>query len=473
MGIRLTCTTNNCSPDVDVMKAGIDDLLDCTDAMKDLIVAESIHQLVQGNTERAGALLKSIHELKPPTKFESINTPRTPAQILTHRAAAFFKPGDYNNPVNPWKGVEMSQRASTEPGLNEWLGEIIGAPDTCQCTVTEAESRTSAIVTLKDLNLQPIDILYLVPAQLDKEESELSKRIAYNYRLTQIISEKAGIEIDYNKAAKNSISMAEVLPLLRLLKEIVTNSKALDAADFDLQQYQGKANSRNLTIKKSGVAVIDIGSLYERKENLIAALEDLMKKLKQANNKRSATMCANIRECLVECCNFEIRDAFPKNSVGENKELRAELHVQSEEVIIAMEKMLASVQKYKNLDVEELIQSFSIFFGPGFKVLPVFHFPKNDDDEVDRMSLVGNAYIAEKDLFSFITGKTSISPAKHLQNWLNEIMYLRPKIASFETVRLLYDSLQQKQLEIHIMQLPYETIMTAGSPRISPREFAG
>ena len=266
--------------DAEAIKEGTDDLLDCIDAMKDLMVAESIHQMVQGNTDRAGALLKSIHELKPPAKFESIRTPRTPAEILTHRACVFLKPGDFNNPVNPWPSVNMSQKAKTEPGLNEWLGEIIGPPDTFQCTVTDMKSRTSGIVTIEDLNLQPIEPGVLVPMQLDKEDSELSRRIALPLPENPNYPEEIDIEIEYDKAEKNNPSMSEVLPLLKLLKEVVTNSKALDAADFDLQQYQGKANVRNLSA--------DVGSLLIRKNHLTTALELLQNRLKQAASTRIA-----------------------------------------------------------------------------------------------------------------------------------------------------------------------------------------
>ncbi|MFZ3165988.1 MAG: hypothetical protein WA130_00120 [Candidatus Methanoperedens sp.] len=521
-------------PDAEAIKKGIDDLLDCFDAMKDLMVAESIYQIVQGNTDRAGALLKSIHELKPPAKFESIRTPCTPAEILTHRACVFFKPGDFNNPSNPWRSVDMSQRAMTEPGLNEWLGEIIGSPDTYQCTVTGKKSGAPGIVTIEDLNLQPIDLVYLVPMQLDKEESELSRRIAYHYRKNQNIPDEIDIKIEYDKADKKNPSMSEVLPLLKLLKEVVTNSKSLDAADFDLQQYQGKANFRNLSV--------DVGSLLIRKNNLTTELELLRKKLEQVAN---TGIAAEMRECLIECCDFEIRDAFPKSAIGEgdklmylfswdkipgndngrlieflmqnfsiewviaaiisktddgmtimvngeknflslklnddktnmkleiddgrtvqfsvkteNGELNIyklinELLIQTAEVISEMEKMLESVKNIKPNE-EELVKSFTIFFGPAFKVLPVFHFGKNAEDEVERVVVVNDAYKANKSIFSFITRKTNISLDKLLQNWLNEVLYLRPKLASFELVRLLYNSFQEKPLGIHIMQLPYE-----------------
>lgn len=444
--------------EADVMKEGIVDLFDCIDAMKDLMVAESIHQIVQGNTERAGALLKSIHEFKPPAKFESMQTPRTPAEILTHRASIIFKSGDFNNVPNPWPSIDMSPRALTEPWLNEWLGEIIGPPDTFQCLVTNTQSNTEYTLTLQDLNVQPIDLVYLVPMQFDKEDSAFSQRLAYYHRVDRNLHEEVTVEIHYDKAKKSNPSFADVLPLLKLLKEVVTNAKALDAADFDLKQYQGKANARNLNVEKSlanPTRIVDVGLLLKRKEKLKEALELLIKKLSTAVDSRLTT-CATIRERLIECCAFEIRDAFPKSSVGEDRELRAVLVDQSRNVIIQLDKMLTVANQPTNTNAEDIVQSFGVFFGPAFKVLPVFHFSEKENDEVDRVAFVQDAYGAKEDIFSFITAKTNVSQEKHIQHWLDEILYLRPKLATFETTRLMYNSFREKQLDVKIMQLPYE-----------------
>lgn len=85
--------------------------------------------------------------------------------------------------------------------------------------------------------------------------------------------------------------MAELLPLLKLLKEVVTNLKALHAADFDLQHYQGKANFRNLSVENSD-GTIDVGSLLKRKNNLTTALESLRKKaMEYIQSRDSNNMC--------------------------------------------------------------------------------------------------------------------------------------------------------------------------------------
>lgn len=439
--------------DADVLQTAIADLNDCVDAMKDLMVAESIHHLVQGNTDRAGALLKSIHELKPPARFECIQTPRTPADIVTHRISVLLKTGDLSNPVNPWPNITLSQRALTEPALNEWLGHVIGSPDAFQCRVTEVKSRTNAPVALQDLNLQPIDVVYLAPAQWD-EESELVRRVAYYYRTTQQIKEDVQIEMAWDDSEKRAQNFAELLPLLKLLKEVVTNAKPLNAADFDLQRYPRKANAGNLLREYTGNVVTDIGFLKSRKDRLVAVVEPLMIRLqKLAESVTSA--CAELRACLIECSDFEIRAAFPQSAVGEDNDLKAQLQQQAFNVVKDMKKMLTSAQA-NTMTPESLAQSFAPFFGPAFKVLPQFHFTQQTSDEVERFELVQKAYDGEEKLFSFITDKTKQSRRKHIQNWMNAATYVRPKLASFETTRLLFNAFQNEQLDLHVLQLPYE-----------------
>ena len=437
------------------IQQGIDDLFDCFDAMKDMIIAESIHQLVQGNTERAGALLKTINELKPPAKFEFIETPRKPLETLTHRACLLFNPGDFTNPANPWKGVDLSPRAMTEPGLNEWLGEIIGPPELIQCFVIETNSGTSAMVSVQDLNLQPIDLVYIAPNQFGKDESSLSKRISYYYRDLQQLKESEEIIIHYDKSDKNNLTFSEILPLLNLLRDTITNAKPLDAADFDLSPYPARTNFRNLKIENSRGGIIDIGVLAKRKEALQLIVEGLIKKLKKIIDNPTRKICGEIRNCLLECSAFEITNGFPVSSVGESKDMQVELISQSQQVIMEMQKIVDSTGKV-SADEKQLMQTFTLFFGAPFKVMPVFHFNKIESDEIERSDVVAGSYKNEEALFKYISGKTNISYKKLLQHWLNQVVYIKSKIARFETTRLMYNSFQEKQLDVHVMQLPYD-----------------
>ncbi|MFL5740210.1 MAG: hypothetical protein ACJ75B_08330 [Flavisolibacter sp.] len=440
--------------DKQTVQDGIDDLKDCVDAMKDLMVFESIHQLVQGNTDRAGALLKSINELRPPAKFESLQTPRTPARLLTHRACVLLR-STINSPVNPWPNVTMTPKAFTEPALNEWLGEMIGMPNLIECTVTDGDGINKAVVTLEDLNMQPIDFVYMATSYLDNQDSELSSHIEYSFRKNQQIKDSSKVNIDYKRASKNNLSIADVFPLLKRLKELIANAKPLDASDFDPAQYSGISNYKNINLEKSGPNITDMGALAFRKQTLVAILEKTATAIEKAIDGNHRTTCDDIRNLLLTATGFAIPDAFPNSFTGEGSPLKEALIIQALEVLHRIEEIRVKAANSQSLALNDLVDSFQVFFGPAFKVFPVFHLSKIEDGEIDRVSDIQTAYAKEPDLFQYIINKTKVSSHQHIQNWLSEVTYIRNNMLTFETSRLLSNALLNKKCILHILQLPY------------------
>lgn len=107
-----------------VMKA-IADLESTHDAVADLLLAESVHQLVAGNAARAAATLDTLGagEATPPEP-EVVRTPRSGVSIQ-HRLAILVP-----DPVTPrhtgWSA--SAPRAAAEPGLEIWAQGALGNP---------------------------------------------------------------------------------------------------------------------------------------------------------------------------------------------------------------------------------------------------------------------------------------------------------------------------------------------------------
>ena len=135
-------------------------IADIADAVADLAMAESVHQVVQGNYERAGAVLDAYSKGKFPAGPDVIRTPRS-GVTLTHRVALHLKVG-----FDPSDPSLTSPRAKAEPALNDWLGSILPAPASIACQVTVTDplqgTTTTRTITQADLGLLPIDLLYLV-----------------------------------------------------------------------------------------------------------------------------------------------------------------------------------------------------------------------------------------------------------------------------------------------------------------------
>ncbi|MCA9498225.1 MAG: hypothetical protein KC588_03425 [Nitrospira sp.] len=219
------------------------------DAIADLTLAEGVFQVTQGNYERAGATLKAMSEGNAPPEPEIINTPRG-GSVVNHRIAIHFQTGSI---VSPWGGP-ATPRSLAVPGLNKWLGERIGPPQSVQFTVTYDRDGDTRPVALSDLGLQPIDLIYLVSDEAGAMEgkrqvndlTEFEVRLDRAYRVARKADDPG-----FDASGRTTIlfmnregfppdvcSWFELLPLLRTLRRIVTTCRPLGAGDYQLPSEQ-------------------------------------------------------------------------------------------------------------------------------------------------------------------------------------------------------------------------------------------
>ncbi len=95
------------------------DALDLADSVSDLLMAEGMHQIMQGNFERAGAAMAVADKQSLPIETQVARIPRGGASY-TQRVALLCPPADEG-----WPG---DRRSRTEPSLNAWLAHMLGAP---------------------------------------------------------------------------------------------------------------------------------------------------------------------------------------------------------------------------------------------------------------------------------------------------------------------------------------------------------
>jgi hypothetical protein len=97
------------------IRAEIDSLANAMDAIADLMLAESVHQVVQGNYDRAKGVLQSITEGVAPPEIQVVETPRS-GRSLTFRMALPIDP----SLVTGWNGA-LTPRGKVNAALNHWL----------------------------------------------------------------------------------------------------------------------------------------------------------------------------------------------------------------------------------------------------------------------------------------------------------------------------------------------------------------
>ena len=181
------------------MFKALDSLADGLDAVADLSLSEAVFQIVRGNFPRAAAVIAALAEGKPVPRPQIARTPRSgttvvhrvllplprfdghtlsstevadAAALAAARAAAL--PPSWSTPMT------MTARANTEPGLNFWLGQLLGDPDRIACRYEDPATGAGVRqVTAKQLGLQPLDLLAMLGAGLEDGAAELAARIVY------------------------------------------------------------------------------------------------------------------------------------------------------------------------------------------------------------------------------------------------------------------------------------------------------
>ncbi len=221
-----------------IIVSEINNIRDINDAVSDLAFAESIHQVAQGNIDRAAGTLDTYSSGNYPQIPDVIQTPRSGVN-LTHRVGIHIKA---NAPVI----AGQTPRAMAEPGLNMFFKDVLPVLSKIRAYVSfyHLASDSTIVdhpVSMADLNLQPIDLLYMINTNSEQAMTALDDCIV-NHVLNSSFPASAGpdkpprpdtdIKIRYFKATgDDNVSIFELAPLIEHLKSLLLKSKPLKAGD--------------------------------------------------------------------------------------------------------------------------------------------------------------------------------------------------------------------------------------------------
>ena len=265
------------------IQAEVDRLADAMDAIGDVLLAESVHQMVQGNYDRGKGVLQSLTEGESPPEIEIVQTPRS-GQALTHRVALQFDPGE----TAGWD-VPLTTRAAANAPLNHWLATVLPAPDRIQWKATRGTGAPE-FVRLDASGLEPIDVVLMCGEKLGDLSGELERFLVSQYRESRAIPDAMrtfffektdpdlpddqALVIDPGAAEADRVSLASLLPLLKALRRLVSRSRPLHANDFMLPGEAHKADPANPKGYDDVVAPLkDLAELKGRVEAAYSALE--------------------------------------------------------------------------------------------------------------------------------------------------------------------------------------------------------
>ncbi len=316
--------------------AEVERLKDTLDAIADLSLAEGVFQVTQGNYERAGAMLKALSEGTSPPDPEIVSTPRSGA-VVNHKLTVHFETGVV---ASPWD-VDETPRSLAAPGLNKWLGDLIGEPDSLQFSVRYENDDDNTPVSLTQLNLQPIDLIYLIGNQAGaaagtqdvNDLTELEARIDFAFRLKRNqddpdadSSQRVIIEfIDKNGLPDSARSLFEVLPLLRNLQKLITTSRPLGADDYTLQSEEKTDPTVAENPKRWDLASIETAfdDAAVSLNNALTVLEGIVSTFPPNALSKDPAQALDLsdidydalRRALIALSLFGLLGAFPKNAL--------------------------------------------------------------------------------------------------------------------------------------------------------------
>lgn len=447
---------------LDTEKANIANTLD---ALRDVLTSESAYQLALGNFDRAAAVMKAVSESHMPPDIQVIDSARSTDMSFTNRVCMHFK-SDLTE--NPWPSSPMTEKAITEPGLNKWIGDLLGDPNDIRCLVKavdkegnvlarEDTSRIENSVSLSDLKIQPIDFMYLIRNKTGQTgRSELEERIRYFFAQKNTLDDDTIVRIEFgetNAAIGDAIkSFAEILPFVNYIKNIVSGSRPLKARDYD-------SASKQVPLSSDNPDNINVTELQTRVESTFGRLKSLLIHLETASNVAMLTMTEadvnELRLTLKKAADTGMVDAFPQSALGFDKKQLGMLTEQCKSVLERFSSFKKEYDKSHSevVDVKTgierktslLTEMIKSMLGDDYAVMPKFSF--HDAIEVSK------AHSSRSDLLTYSKDTLSIPFAVH--EWLHGVSLVRPKMHTFEMMRMLNDTFNSMALQLEPIQIPH------------------
>lgn len=461
-------------------------LEDTLDAINDLLIAETAFQATQGKTDRTAAVLNAMKTADLPPDLEFHKTPRSTHLSFTNRVTMHFDPKAPQQAAENWTS-ESSPRSMMEAGLNQWLGITIGDPSRIISGVSTIDSAGNesavTIITLAELNLQPIDFVYLLGTDQQSGIKDLETYIERAYRSSGIsVDGSLRITFDLSGSADQR-SFAKSIPLIRSLRLLINNSRAASAKDFasrpktaeEQKKFLSNWDKEELTNRVSAaynslqteLTNIDglslpvgedlteeadsLGELFRKyfesgasieklegrslTEDTINLLQEFLRVGQRFGLKTSSLMISN------PASRREMDDLLVL-SASHWRQLYQKLTVAGKKMSEALE------ESAPDLKITRLKEAAKALLGDDFVILPQFKFINAADVE----KVIGDD---GNQLLKYMTKLSHTSTDLEVETWLESVSRVRPYMAALEQVRMIAEVQSNTELKFVAAQFPF------------------
>jgi hypothetical protein len=365
------------------VKAALDDLVTCLDAVADAALADSVHHVLQGNRTRASATLDAIGTGEvPPPELRSVLTPSTGAGIV-HRLLVTL--GTRAASGSPWG---TGARDRVEPALGSWCARCLGDPARVYASVSFSGDKPPqpVLVTLADLvrssGLSALDLVFDCPPDGLDGDNVWRRRIEAHVRADRVSAKFEGaLTVDFAPAKfpEGGRPLADLAELASSLRGLIAKARPMDGRDLALPGAEG---APGWDVAEAERRVDDEAT---RMSAAIVALQNALRAAKA--DPPPVTGDAAVRSAMIALAAYSMLGAIP--STGWTKASRQQLYAEA--------RALAKRARERQDALDDLVASWSadgetvvtdetrikrarerlaLVLGPGFPLLPRFTVPE-------------------------------------------------------------------------------------------------
>ena len=235
-------------------------LSDDADAVADVLLAESVHQFCLGNNERSAAVLASLSGTAPPPwPLEVLRTPR-PGRAVSHRVLAAC------HTDRTGAGWTKTARSKAEPRLNAWAAAQLGDPahirlryafvDAERVAAPDAvPARAWKEITISDLKLAPLDVVYLVDGD-DPSQTSLARVLTHHVLANERSRRDAEhVALTAGRAASwraEDIGLVELTEIASRVRRVLSAGRPAEPRDFRSAHEAEEADSPGIDVDELG-----------------------------------------------------------------------------------------------------------------------------------------------------------------------------------------------------------------------------
>ena len=447
-------------------------LHEALDGINDLLMSESMFQVVQGNFVRASGALNAMSGKGVIDEAQVIKTPRN-FNVLTHKFGVQF---DLSNASHAIWSANGTPRAILEPNLNHWISTVLPPPASIRInySITEMNDDGSdgAVnenhLTVSELSIEPIDLFYgLSQSNAQGTSNEFVNRLQRHISVGEA-SDNVRIEYQFTDRtgfSESDVSIFQLQALVDQLKEVVQNGKAAKAEDFILASgaEETMANSANggYNLQPLKARVDDI--LSATMSNGASGLKGLIDRLQAEINVVTTALdgdaydpdlspLVTLRTIVQEASFFGLESEVIHQHHDHSLESAEQMIDLSLRVLDEMSQRFTTAEAANNVlntlsDGEQLSSLMVIcqtVFGRNFKVFPEYRF-YNDAQLTSALNYPD--YLKD-------------APSCAVEEWVQGLSPVRNRMRAFHSMSLLSETLGSvgQHLELSISQLPLAPI---------------